>query len=482
MLEELQRSLEDKRKETEAIDSELETDNKRMAQSKELRSALNSELAILTDMEKRYEGLNNAVQNILRELHRTPNGGAAGNDKLDYIEGVLADIVAADVEYASAVEAALEGETDALVINSASKLLADKQTIEKLDGRVDFICLDKIRPFSDTKDFSQMPDVKGRVAEFVRTEDKYAPLAWELLGKTLIVESLEAAAELTEKTGNEYRFVTLEGEFLDADGVIKLGPIGKTTGLISRKSQLRKLQQSIAKVQSEISSLEAKIEERTAANRHLAKLCKDLRTSVYEANTQKMQVSSNLAVYEQDIKRLSQEQPLIAGEIDMLEEQIAQSVRKGYDSEQKLQEIEAVNDQRTARIKELEAKYAERKEQQQVLQNKLADLRVALGQMTEHQQAIEKARLSLQNQIRENQTASRASQEEIQSCSKQSEQAQRDILGLEAAVSELYVEKEKEQSTSGGLQKEIEKLLEERKQTEQLIRLKRTEKSQTEAT
>jgi len=153
VLKELQQSLEDKRKETEAIDNELETDNKQLAQGKELRSALNSELAILTDMEKRYEGLNNAVQNILRELHRTPNVGAAGNDKLNYVEGVLADIIAADVEYASAVEAALEGKTDALVINSVSKLLADKQTVEKLDGRVDFICLDKIRPFQIQKIF-----------------------------------------------------------------------------------------------------------------------------------------------------------------------------------------------------------------------------------------------------------------------------------------------------------------------------------------
>jgi chromosome segregation protein len=143
--------------------------------------------------------------------------------------------------------------------------------------------------------------------------------------------------------------------------------------------------------------------------------------------------------------------------------------------------MQAVNDQRTAHIKELEAKYAERKEQQQLLQNNLADLRVALGQMTEHRQAVEKAISGLQNQMLENQMASRASQEEIQSCKEQLEQAQRDILGCEAAVSELYVKKEENQQISQSLQKEIEQLLEEQKQTEQLIRLKRSEKNQTEA-
>ncbi len=475
VLEELQQGLEDKRKEAEAIDSELEADNKGLAQSKEQRSALNSELAILTDMEKRYEGLNNAVQIILR--NRTQE-----NSKLDYVDGILADIIAADVKYANAIESALEGKTDALVINNTNRLLADKQTFEKLDGRVNFICLDKIRPFVDTKDFSILPEVKGRLAEFVKTDDKYAPLMWQLLGKTLIVESLDTAAKLAEKTAAEYKFVTLKGEFLSSDGVIKLGSIGKTTGLISRKSQLRQLQQTIAAVESDVRKIENQIERKTAANSHLDKLCRDLRTSIYEANTQKMQISSKLAIYEQDIKRLSQEQPLLANEIDTLQEQIAQSVQKKYASEQKLQELEAVNDQRTVRIKELESKYAERKEQQQIQQNRLADLRVALGQITEHRQAVEKAILSLQNQMRENQTASQASQEEIQSCNEQLEQAQKDILGCEAAVSELYVEKEKNQQSSQSLQKEIEELLEEKKQTEQIIRLKRSEKSRIEST
>ncbi len=473
VLKELQRSLEDKRKEAEAIGGALETDNRQSVQNKELRSALNSELSILTDMERRYEGLNDAVQSILRNQ-------TTENDKLDYVEGMLADIFVADVEYASAVEAALDGKADALVINNASKLLADKETVEKLGGRVDFICLDKIRPFVDKKDFSKVPFVVGRVAEFVRAESKYAPLVWQLLGKTLIVDSLDAATELADKVGAEYKFVTLKGEFLSADGMIKLGPIGKTTGLISRKSRLRQLQQSIAKVQSEISALEEQIERKIAAKTHVEKLCKDLRTSIYEANTQKMQVNSKLAVYEQDIKRLGQEQPLLAGEIDTLQEQIAQSVRKEYDSKQKLQELEAVNDQRTSRIKKLKAEYAERKEQQQTQLNKLTDLRIALGAMTEHRQAVEQAVVSLQNQMRENHIAAQASQEEIQGSSEQLEQAQRDILGCEASVSELYVEKEKNQQSNQLLQQEIVELHEKQKQTEQLIRLKRAEKSEIE--
>jgi chromosome segregation protein len=77
--------------------------------------------------------------------------------------------------------------------------------------------------------------------------------------------------------------------------------------------------------------------------------------------------------------------------------------------------------------------------------------------------------------MQENQTATQTSQEEIQNCTGQLTESQRDILSCEAAVSELFVGKEKNQENSRLLHKEIEKLLEEQKQAEQLIKLKRAE-------
>jgi len=473
VLGELQQSLDSKHKETEEINSLIAVENKRLAQSKEARSALNSELSVLADMETRREGLNNAVKNILQRRSSESN-------KFDYVEGILAEAIAADVEYANAVEASLEGQTDALVVNSTSRLMADKETIEKLEGRVNFICMDKIEPFVDKKDLSKFRHVKGRLVEFVKSESKYAPLVWKLLGKTIVVDSLDTAIEPAEKIGEGYKFVTLKGEFLSADGAIRLGPLGKTTGLISRKSRLRQLQEAIAKITAEIAETEEQIEKNSHTNEHLTKLCKELRTAIYEANTEKMQVSSKLTVYEQNIKRLSEEQPLIASEIDLLEAQIAQSVQKEYDSKQKLQELEAVNSQRTARIEELETKYAKQKTEQQEQTSRFADLRVALGQITEQNKALKQTIASLQSQMQENRTATETAQAEIQSCSEQSQEAQGDILNCEAAVSEMFVEKEKTQQSSSALEEKIEKLLEEQKQTEQLVRQKRAEQSEIE--
>jgi len=471
VLGELEESLESKHKKTEELDGSLAVDNKRLAHSKEVRSALSSELTILTDMERRYEGLKAGVKSILQER-------SVENNRFDYVEGILAETIETDIEYANAVEAVLEGQTDALVINSTSRMLDDIERIQNLDGRVNFICLDKIEPFVDKNDWSEFGCVKGRLVEFVKFDSKYAPLAWKLLGKTLVVDSLQEAIGLAEKAGGE--FVTLKGEFVSSDGTIKLGPLGRASGLISRKSRLRQLQETIGNITSEVAAIESQIEKNNQTKAHLDELCQDLRTAIYEANTEKMQVSSKLSVIEENTKRLRQEEPLLASEIDLLAEQIAQSVQKEYDSKQKLEELEEVNSQRTAHIEELEAKYAEQKQQQQTLVDRLTDLKVALGQITEQSKALKQIIVSLQSQMQENRTAAEIAQEEIRNCSEQWLQAQRDILNCEAGVSELFVEKEKNQESSRLLHKEIERLLEERKQTEELVRLRRAEKEETE--
>ena len=70
VLSELHQSLDSKRKQTEEITGMLEADKTRLVRFKEARSALNSELSVLEDMEKRYEGLNNGVKNILQNIKR----------------------------------------------------------------------------------------------------------------------------------------------------------------------------------------------------------------------------------------------------------------------------------------------------------------------------------------------------------------------------------------------------------------------------
>jgi chromosome segregation protein len=473
VLEELEQNLESKRQKIEETDAVLVEDGKRLAHNKEARSALGSELAVLTDMERRYEGLGNAVKSIVKAQKDQSH-------TLDYIDGILAEKISTDVEYAGAVEAALEGLTDVLLVKETTKLLRDGQTLATLEGRAQFCCLDRAEPFVDDADFSNVPCVKGRLIELVRFKPRYASLAWRLLGKTVIVESLEAATGLMEYTRAGYTFVTLSGDCLTAEGVIRLGPLGRAAGLISRRSRMTQLEEAIAAVHAEIAQLESDLQRNTQTKAHLEKLCKDLRTAIYEANTEKMQVTSKLAVYEQDVKRLKEEEPLIAGEIGSLEAEIAESVQKEYESKQRLTELEAVNQERTARIHELEVRHGGLRELQQTRMQELTELKVQLGQVLEQQKGLRQIIERLQEQIRASVQALAAAEDEVQVCSGQTVEVQQDILQCESRVSELFVEKEGAQQSSRSLQEELERLGAEQKQSDELVHAKRTLKAEIE--
>ncbi len=473
VLSDSQQTLEAERKKMEVISSEMTMQREKLARRKETRSALQSELAVLADMENRCEGLNKAVKNILTS--QSENGS-----RLDYVQAILADIIKADVEYADAVEAALEGRTDAVVINQVRRLLEDKEGLKKLEARVNFIPSEVVEPFVDNLDLSQYTSVLGRVVEFVNFEAKYAPFIWSLLGRTLVVQSIEAAAELAEKIGPGYRFVTLEGEVLETEGSVRAGPLGKSTGLISRKSRLRELEASLADINAEAAVLEKDLENNMRQHEHLSRLCKDLRTAVYEANTEKTEVSSKFGLIEQNIKRLAAEQPLISGEIDVLAEQIAQSVQREYDSKQKLQELEAVSTQRNQRVQELQNELAAEKKKCELKKAELTEVRVSLGQTGEKIKAVKETLSALHNQKQHAQESLTSTEAEVSDCDDKIKQSQRDILSCESVVSELFVQKEKDAKLSATLREKVEELLAQRNQTEQLVRQKRAEQSEIE--
>jgi len=474
VLAELEKNLDSKRKEAEQNEAQKAAEQKRLANNKESRSALSSELAVLKDMEQRLEGLKAGVKDIL-EKSKEPGG-----DRYNYVEGILADIISANIEYAGAVEAALEGKTDTVVVKNIKSLFSDTETIKKLASRANFVSAESAEPLVDKTDFSKYDCVKGRLVEFVNYESKYAPLVWKLLGKTIIVDTIESAVELSAQTDGGYSFVTLAGEFLGPDGTLRLGPLGKSSGLISRRSRLRQLQEAIGNIDDEISSLEKQLAIYNQTSEHLAKVRKELRTAIYEANTEKMQFASKLSVIEQNTDRLRKEKPLITSEIDQLEEQISRTVQKEYDSKQKLEELEAVNNERSAHIKELEAAHTEQKLQLKSVTEELTDLRIELGQTAERNKALKQSISNIQNQLEQNISAARMAQEEIQSCTEDCKKAAAEILNYESKLTELYVDKETSQQNSRELHERVQKLLDEQKQTEHLIRQLRAEQEQIE--
>ncbi|MEN6386677.1 MAG: chromosome segregation protein SMC, partial [Phycisphaerales bacterium] len=469
VIAELQQQLESKRNQIAEIDQQAAITNEQLAKAREHRSAIQSEVKVISDMENRREGLGNSVKKILAQAQSKP-----------FIKGIIADIIRANPEYAIAIEAALEGKADAVVTDDMQMVSNDHMLTQQAGGRVRFVCTENIEPFVETLDFPQVDGVLGRAVEFVNFDFQYAHLAWQLLGKTIIVENTQKAFELSSYCSKGYSFVTTTGEILNSDSTFCSGPIGKTVGLISRKSRLTQLNSELEIVSKVISELETKLAQGLRENQHLETLCKEFRTSVYEANTEKTNIVSDLNVIEQNVKRLMGEQPILTSEIQSLEKQINDTVQKEYQSKQQLQELETVNAQRNERIAVLEAQLAEKKKSAEQYADEMTELKVFLGQTQEQKKAIEQRIAGLNSQIEQNISNLESTRSSIQEAIRQIDNGLKEIESSESNISELLTQKEVTHNQSMQLHQEVEEMLQNRSDTEEILKQDRLQQAELE--
>ena len=207
--------------------------------------------SLLEELQHRQEGLGAGVKEVLAQVR----GGAGGPFR--HVRGLLADLFHVKVEMAPVIEAALGERAQHLVVDDDTELLTYlEQETYRFAGRVGFL---RVRG-SPASGWEPMPDLEGRLGvvgradHFVDTASALAPLAQRLLGRTWIVDTLAHALALAEGDGRGLEFVTLACELLAADGTLSVGPRQGTTGLISRRSELRVLKQQLTEWTATIES------------------------------------------------------------------------------------------------------------------------------------------------------------------------------------------------------------------------------------
>ncbi|NIA07467.1 MAG: chromosome segregation protein SMC [Actinobacteria bacterium] len=419
----------------EAAQTEVELGQlqERLAQVKETRSAVQSQQSLLRDMEARLDGINQGVRQILE---------GKSNGQFEYVIGIIANLLEADLEHAALIEAALAGAEQFLVVQDSCQLSADLARISKLSGRATFLCLDLIPPFVDGYDWSQHDDYIARAVEYVRFDAPLGPAAWHLLGRTIVVRDLAAALQLSRLAPAGYRYVTPQGQLLESDGLLRLGQVCGTSGVMLRHSQLRELSIRLPQLESEITDLTDELQSRQAQFDHLHQTQQKLRTAIYEANVAQAQNSSHVQQNTQAITRLSKDKPRLAEEISQLEEEIAHAMAVRDDSRNELDELEQISQHRNERISKLTAQHSQALAAQQALADKVADLRVAVTRAHEQFAAAEAEQDHIQRDIQHNHQESESVHQDIQSALRRITEAEHTVLNTEARLAELFADRE----------------------------------------
>ncbi|NCB51849.1 MAG: chromosome segregation protein SMC [Clostridia bacterium] len=305
----------------------------------ELRSS-DSRIAMLTEMEKEYEGFGKAVKTVMREAR---HGALRG------VGGTVAELIKADERCALAIETALGGAIQNIVVDTQNDGRAAIELLKRRDcGRGTFLPLDTMRGGR----LDSIPDEDegcvGLAVDLVAFDSKYRNVIENLLGRTLVAETLTDAMAISRKNGGRLRIVTLDGQLIHAGGSMTGGSAAKGTGILSRANELEKLQAARAGISEKCDALAAeadKLKRELSAGRYELEMASE---DLQAVRNEKASLAAERRANENSAAELELLRRSISGDVDS-RAGAARDIETGTDSFRKLLE------EKESRIAELDA-------------------------------------------------------------------------------------------------------------------------------
>ena len=209
-------------------------------------------LELLVQWEEQHEGYLEGTKNIL-------NGKGSWREQ---ITGAVGDLFTVEDKYTMAIETALGGSVNHVVTTTARAAAEGVNYLKSIQGgRVTFLPMDSVKgkPY-DTPALNESC-VLGTAVDCISFDNKYVHIFQYLLGRTLVVSSMDDAIGLQKKYNQQLRIVTLTGEQFQPGGSLTGGATKrKRASVLSRKEEAASLEQELVQIEEQIRSLTASLE------------------------------------------------------------------------------------------------------------------------------------------------------------------------------------------------------------------------------
>ncbi len=376
------------RLESSLAEMQVRQDKLRADQSEAERALerLEARYELLGRMREEGEGLHAGVRAVLQASSRRSAPGAS----LSGILGTVAQLLEVPAEYEVAIEVALGGHLQDVVVDSwadAEQAIAFLR--EGGRGRATFLPVGTVRPVSRL-DVPADDALVGIGADLVRTEKRLAPVVEMLLGRTIIARDLKAARRTFDRLKGGFQIVTLAGEVLRSSGSVTGGRGQRRAQgqVLAREREWRGLPDRLAAAQVAVEELQAQVDEVGAAEEQARAGMAALDGRLREQERALIQAEGQRRDLERDIEEVTRRVGWQQGLIGQLDEEAA---RLDGSEESLRADLARLGEEKGAADTEVVAAQAELEEHRgELLYQRLSEARtaaaIARGRW-EHQQA-----------------------------------------------------------------------------------------------
>ncbi len=226
-------------------------------QVQKLHSTLESvrtKAQVFRAMEKDFEGYNKSVRQVMQEAKH----GALRN-----IHGPVSQLIRTEDGNTVAIEIALGGAMQHIVVGNEQDGKAAISFLKRTNGgRATFLPLSVIqgKPLNENG-VEKCRGFVGIASQLVKFEPAYRGIVENLLGRTVIVQDMDAALAMAKQYANRFKIVTLDGQVVNPGGSMVGGSVNKENGILSRANELDKLTKQEKELSEKLQALETDFQE-----------------------------------------------------------------------------------------------------------------------------------------------------------------------------------------------------------------------------
>ena len=365
----------------------------------------------IEEMEHNYEGYNGAVRFVMK-------AGMPG------IEGVVGDLMKAPAGYETALETALGGAMQNIVCQKDGHA---KEAIRSLKankaGRLTFLPMESVKGGGVTvpSQVRQHAGYLGIGAELAEFAPQYQGIFNYLLGRVAVVDNMDSAIALSKIGGNGIRFVTLDGEIINAGGAITGGRYkNASANLLARKSEIAALAEQVETLQQAYQKGMRQNQERQARQEEISDQLQKMEEERRQKELEISALQAKIAAQRQNFRDVEQ-----AG--TKREKELLSIEHDSADMEKMLDEL----------LREIERSEAGHREAETQLTQTMQALELLKTEAAEASEEITKARIAKQDQ--ENQFS--ASEELLRRVCAAAEELRGQITERETRLADMDKEK-----------------------------------------
>ena len=185
-------------------------------------------------MERDFESYNKSVRLVMQEAQR---------GKLPNIHGPVSRLIRTGDDFTVAIEIALGAAMQQIVVGTEADGKAAIGFLKRTGGgRATFLPLNTTH--GRTLQENGLETCRGFVgiaSLLVSADPRYRGVVDNLLGRTVIVQDIDAAIAMANKYNRRFKIVTLDGQVMNPGGSMTGGSVNKEAGILSRANELEKL-------------------------------------------------------------------------------------------------------------------------------------------------------------------------------------------------------------------------------------------------